>query len=141
MLYTSVLSLMNYRAKAPIMRLEGLDADLEHSPGTDEVDPIKTRACCCHEHENHRGSAESVFKLLAPSEARACGRAGVERVIGGALRLKIHGSAIAPIHVEGHRRVITDDSPSPGCLPKTHRGAVPHVLLFGTLPPLHSIEC
>jgi hypothetical protein len=48
---------------------------------------------------------------------------------------KIHGSAIAPIHVEGHRRVITDDSPSPDCLPKTHRGAVPHVLLFGTLPP------
>jgi hypothetical protein len=56
------------------------------------------------------------------------------------LRFKIHRSAIAPIHVEGHGRVIADDSPSPACLPKTHRRAIPHVLVFTALAPAHSVE-
>ena len=56
------------------------------------------------------------------------------------LRFKIHRSTIAPIHVEGHGRVIADDSPSPACLPKAHRRAKPHVLVFTALAPAHSVE-
>ena len=41
------------------------------------------------------------------------------------LRFKINCSPIAPIHVEGHGRVVVDDAPSPVRLPKTHRRAVP----------------
>ena len=56
------------------------------------------------------------------------------------LRLQIHCSAIAPIHGEGHGRVIVDDASSPVRLPKTHRRAVPQVLVFTALSPAHSME-
>jgi hypothetical protein len=56
------------------------------------------------------------------------------------LRFKINRSAIGPIHVERHGRVIVDDTPSPARLLKTRRRAVPYVLVFIALAPAHSVE-
>src|SRR4029453_5911744 len=56
-----------------------------------------------------------------------------------ALHFKINRSPIASIHVERHRRVVVDDAPSPTCLPKTHRRAVPHILILTPLTSAHSV--